>query len=69
MLTFLDCEAEEAKVLLYERASACLRHSKDVPAPNEPVRHDGQTQPVARDIVTVFIRKYGVIEEKQGNGL
>ena len=69
MLTFLECEAEEAKVLLNERARACLRYSNDVRAPNEPVRHDGQTQSVARDIVTVFIRKYGGIEEKQGNGL
>lgn len=57
MLTFLDCEAEEAKVLLYERARACLRFSNGVRAPNEPVRHDGQTQSLARDIVTVFIRK------------
>jgi hypothetical protein len=55
----LKCETEEAKVLLYERARACLRYSEAVRAPNEPVRHDGQTQFVARDFVIVFIRKSG----------
>jgi hypothetical protein len=59
ILISLFCEAEEAKVLLYERARACLRYSEAVRAPNEPVRHDGQTQFVARDIVTVFIRESG----------
>ena len=59
MLTFLCCEAEEAKVLLYERARTCLRYSEAVRAPSEPVRHDGQIQFVARDVVIVFIRKPG----------
>ena len=57
MLTFLDCEAEEAKVLLYERARACPRYNDAVRALSKPVRHEGQTQFAARDVVIVFIRK------------